>query len=73
MAVRYLARASAEPRNHAVPTPEADDAVHAAILFAERHPAVSDDGQIRVTVVDCETGAEQCFRIDIDEGSAEPC
>ena len=73
MPARFLARATHEPRGHAVAALAAEDALHAAILFAERHPTAGDDGEIQIAVVDCETGAEQCFRIYLDDGSAEPC
>jgi hypothetical protein len=73
MPAPFIARATDDARAHAHPVPDASSAVEAAILFAERWLPDSSDGEVSITVTDCHTGHHQCFRIDLGEGSAEPC
>ena len=45
----------------------------AALQFLEdRHP-LADGDEASVFVEDCETGEQQCFRIDLETGEAGPC
>jgi hypothetical protein len=49
----------------------AEDALEAALTFAERW---SDDAEeLAVMVTDCATGRQTCFRIDLETGQAGPC
>lgn len=70
---RFLVRASGHPRAHADPVLDAEDALEAAILFAAGLAEPDEGGGAAVTVQDCETGHEHCFRIDLEAGTAEPC
>jgi len=70
---RFLVRASGHPRALADPVLEAEDALEAAILFAAALAWPDDEETAAVTVQDCETGHEHCFRIDLGAGTAEPC
>ena len=46
----------------------------AAIAFVEIwHPPVDAEGDVSVIVLDTESGAQQCFRIDMESGDAGPC
>lgn len=46
----------------------------AALQFVEDvHPAADADGDAAVIVEDCETGEQQCFRIDLETGESAPC
>jgi hypothetical protein len=73
MPVPFTARATGDTRAHAHPVPDADSALEAALLFIERWLPESVEGEVSVTVVDGETGHQQCFRIDLDDGSSQPC
>lgn len=73
MPARFTARATADTRAHAHPASDADTALEAALLFVERWLPDSADGEVSVTVVDEDTGHQQCFRIDLDQGTAGPC
>lgn len=73
MSLTFTARATNDARAHAHPVPDAGSAMEAAILFAERWLPDAVDGEVQVTVTDCGTGHEQCFRIDLGEGEAGPC
>lgn len=58
---------------HKVPT--AETFTDAAIGFLEcwgPQDGVAAD-EVSVTIVDCETGEEQCFRIELASGAARPC
>lgn len=68
---RYAAYDNADARHHAHTIPEADGFLDAAVTFVERW--ASDADEVSVTVVDCETGEQQCFRIDLADGEAAPC
>jgi len=70
---RFLVRATDQPRAHADPVLQADDALEAAILYAEGWLCEGEAGAVAVTVQDCETGHEHCFRIDLEAETAEPC
>lgn len=64
-------RHQAHPHDHIVLGRSFEDA---ALGFVEDwHPAMDADGEVAVVVRDLETGAEQCFRIDLDSGTAGPC
>ncbi len=49
---------------------EAENFHDAALTYAEHAGA---DGELAVLVRDCESGEEQCFVVDLDEGDATPC
>jgi hypothetical protein len=73
MAAPFIARASDAPRAHAHPVPDAETPLEAALLFVERWAALDGAEEVAVTVIDCETGREQCFRIDLGSHTAGPC
>ncbi len=45
----------------------------AALHFLEDHHPVGDDDTVTLYVADCETGEEQCFRVDPETGETAPC
>ena len=49
---------------------EAGSFEEAALYFLGDSHAVGSDGQVSVFVEDCETGEQQCFRIDLEDGQA---
>ena len=67
----FLVRATDDDRAFAHPAPEAASALEAAIAFAEHWPGLR--GEVAVTVIDGETGHQQCFRIDLADHTAAPC
>jgi hypothetical protein len=73
MSAPFTARATADARSHAHPVPDASSALEAALLFVERWLPDLADGEVSVTVVDGETGHQQCFRVNIDDGSTATC
>ena len=68
---RFLAYCNEEARCSAHPIEHADGFLDAAVQFTERW--ASGDGEVSVTVVDCETGEQHCFRVDLDTGHAGAC
>jgi uncharacterized protein DUF5961 len=53
---------------------DAEDFHDAALAYVERWSPAPDDGEeVSLIVCECETGHEQCFRIDLGTGDAEPC
>jgi hypothetical protein len=73
MPAPFIAHATQDARSHAHPMPDASTALEAALLFVERWLPDSVDGEVSVTVIECETGRQACFRIDLDDGSSAPC
>ena len=67
---RYSAYDNSEARHHAH-TVDASGFLDAALTYVERWGGAHE--QVSVTVVDCETGEQQCFRIDLEAGEAAPC
>ena len=52
---------------------EAETAEEAAFVFAE-HGLVEAAGEsVAIMVKDCDTGAQHCFRIDLETGASAPC
>ncbi len=46
----------------------------AAVAYLEAcHPPADDEGEISLVVRDEASGREQCFRIELATGRAEPC
>lgn len=46
----------------------------AALGFAEEwHAAAGADGDAVLIVEDCQTGEQQCFKVDLGSGEARPC
>ena len=71
---RYVAQTVHDHGHAAHLVPEAASFVEAALMFTERwHPATEEDGSVSVTVVDCDSGEQHCFTIDVDSGDVEPC
>jgi len=68
---RFSAYSTDETRCRAHAVADAADFVEAAIAFAERWG--SGEGEVSVTVVDCDTGEQQCFQIDLATGETGPC
>lgn len=72
------------PRFYAYPTEEGPDAGH-GVPDAEDHlqaaigllevcgPPADTQGRVSVTVIDCETGRRECFRIELATGRAGAC
>jgi hypothetical protein len=71
VARRFSAYANDESRSQAHLLPDATGFLDAAVMFAERW--TSTHGEVSVTVVACDTGEQQCFRIDLDAGEVAPC
>lgn len=53
--------------------PEAESFTDAAIGFLECWGPNDGQEEVSVTVIDCETGAEECFRIALATGAVRPC
>jgi hypothetical protein len=68
---RFSVYATDEARHNGLAVSGVAEFLEAAILFAERWS--SGDGDVSVTVIDCETGERQCFRIDLDSGEVRSC
>ena len=70
---RFSVHASEEvrARAHMVEGRSFEDA--ALRFVADQHPAADLFGEAVVLVEDCETGEQQCFRVDLGDGDAEPC
>lgn len=46
----------------------------AALGYLEAaHPPADEDGELAVIVRERDSGREQCFRVDLAGGGAEPC
>lgn len=45
----------------------------AAATYLERHGPTSADGELQILVHDLDTGAEHCFRIDLESGETRSC
>ena len=46
----------------------------AAVAFVERwHPSVDSDGDVSALVSEDDSGSEQCFTVNLDDGGARPC
>lgn len=53
---------------------DASDFHEAALIFVERWgPAADAEDEVSLIVCDCETGRQECFRIDLGTGEAAPC
>jgi hypothetical protein len=72
---RFYAYATDEGPCSGHKVPEAERFTDAAIGFLECWGPDDDAGQedVSVTVIDCETGAEECFRIAVATGAMRPC
>lgn len=73
MTAAFIAYSTEQGCAHAHPAPEADSALEAALEYVERWLPDTAHGEVTVTVVERETGRQQCFRIDLDDGSAAVC
>jgi len=46
----------------------------AALAFLDAcHPPPDADHQVSLIVEDCDSGEQQCFRVDLDTGRTAPC
>jgi len=71
---RFTAYAAHDGARHCHAAPGARSFEEAALEFVEAwHPAADAEGEVRVIVLDAETGREQCFTVDVGHGEAEPC
>jgi hypothetical protein len=61
-----------ESRGEGHMVPDAATPHEAALAFLE-HWAPANDGEVSVIVKDCETGRQECFRLDVDSGDVAPC
>lgn len=65
--------AAHDGRNHGH-TIEGRSYEDAALAYVEEwRPAADADGEVSLIVRDTDSGREQCFRIDLHSGQAEPC
>lgn len=70
---RFYVHASDAPRGEGRVIEEAETAEEAAFVFAE-HGLVEAAGEsVAIMVKDCDTGAQHCFRIDLETGASAPC
>jgi hypothetical protein len=70
---RFSAYAAEEGAHHRHATTAASFEA-AALEFVENwHPAAWTADELTVIVVDCESGCEQCFTVDIGAGAVKPC
>jgi hypothetical protein len=71
---RYVAYA---PDQDAIPRhmmPEAQSLEDAAVYFADIwHPALDEAGQVKVAVLDQQSGESHCFWVDVGAGEAQRC
>jgi len=73
-APRFCAYATDEGPDAARGVPDAQDALQAAIGFLEIWgPPADAEPTVSVTVIDCESGRRECFRIELSTGRAGPC
>jgi hypothetical protein len=71
---RFAAYAAHDGPRHCHAAPHAASFEEAALEFTEVwHPPADAQGDVRVIVVDRDTGREQCFTVDLGSGDAEPC
>jgi len=70
---RFSVHASEEVRARAQMVEERSFEAAALRFCAEQHPHGDLFGEAAVMVEDCETGEQQCFRVDLGSGDAEPC
>ena len=70
---RFCAYAAHDGAGHGH-TVEAESFAEAAIAFAEVwHPAPDDGNEVRVIVLDQDSGEQQCYVVDLAAGEVEPC
>lgn len=55
--------------------PDAEDALQAATGFLECWGPTGDGlgDEVSVTVIDCGTGEQVCYRVTVDTGTMRPC
>jgi len=70
---QFTVHASEEVRSRAHRVEERSFEAAALRFCAEQHPQGDLFGEAAVIVEDCETGEQQCFRIDLGSGDAAPC
>ena len=70
---RYLVHPAHErAQGHVVA--DARDFHDAALIYVERWtPAPDAEDEVALVVCDCETGRQECFRIDLGTGETSPC
>ena len=61
-----------ENRGEGHMVPAASSAEEAALVFLE-HWSPADGSEVSVIVKDCDTGRQQCFRLDLTSGEVAPC
>lgn len=69
-AIRFSAYAMEDGRAHDVPG--AESFAEAALMFTEVWRPI-DEGELRVIVVDHESGEQECFCVDLAAAAAAPC
>ena len=70
---RFTVHESEEVRARAALVEERSFEAAALRYCAEQHPHGDLFGEAALVVEDCETGEQQCFRIDLGSGEAAPC
>ena len=69
----FYVRPSEGPNDRGHVVTGAAEAHEAALLFAERWLSDAEEPELKVTVVDGETGARHCFTLDLGTGDVGPC
>ena len=69
----FYVRPSEGPSDRGHVVTGAAEAYEAALLFAERWVTDAEDPELKVTVVDGDTGARHCFTLDLGTGAVGPC
>jgi hypothetical protein len=73
MQTTFQVYAAHDGRNHSHDV-EGRSYEDAALAFVEEwRPAADAEGEVQIIVRDADSGREQCFRIDLFSGDAEPC
>ena len=68
---RYLVQLRSDGRRRAL---SADSFEGAALAYLEAcHPPADGEGEVSLIVREEVSGLQQCFRIDVATGRAEPC
>jgi hypothetical protein len=52
---------------------DAADFHDAALIYVERWTPADAEDELALIVCDCETGRQECFRIDLGTGQSAPC
>lgn len=70
---RYYVHASDAHRGEGRVIEAAESPEEAAFVFAEHGLVDASRDSVAIMVKDCDTGAQHCFRIDLETGVSAPC